>query len=124
MLAPRPGSRFIDCTLGAAGHALALLTASQPDGRLLGLDADPVALARAHERLVTGGIATNQFHLSHGHFRDLTTLAEAAQLLDVDGILLDLGVSSYQLDTPERGFSFRADGPLDMRLDPTRGPTA
>nr|WP_255427104.1 16S rRNA (cytosine(1402)-N(4))-methyltransferase RsmH [Candidatus Chloroploca sp. Khr17] len=124
MLAPGPGSRFIDCTVGAGGHALALLTASQPDGHLLGLDADPVALARAHERLVTGGIATSQFHLCHGHFRDLTTLAEVAQLVQVDGILIDLGVSSYQLDTPERGFSFRADGPLDMRLDPTRGPTA
>lgn len=120
-LAPRPGGRYIDGTLGGGGHAAALLEASAPDGRLLGIDADPAALAAAGTRLAPFG---ERVTLAHGNFRDLAGLARAAGFAPIDGLLLDLGVSSHQLDTPERGFSFQADAPLDMRLDPTAGTTA
>ena len=123
-LAPRPGASFIDGTLGGGGHALALLGAAQPGGRLLGIDADPAALAAAHARLVDAGMPTMSYTLHHGRFGDMRAIAAAHGFAAVSGILLDLGVSSHQLDTPERGFSFSSDGPLDMRLDPTRGPTA
>jgi 16S rRNA (cytosine1402-N4)-methyltransferase len=123
-LAPRPGGRYIDGTLGGGGHALAILLAAQPDGRLLGIDADPVALQAARARLLRAGFTTNHFTLHHGAFADLSEIAQQYALDEVDGIMLDLGVSSYQLDTPARGFSFAHDGPLDMRLDPTRGPSA
>lgn len=120
-LAPRPGRRYIDGTLGGGGHAFAILAASAPDGQILGIDADPAALAAASQRLAPyAGRAT----LVHGNFRALGQLAHAHGFANVDGIVLDLGVSSHQLDTPERGFSFTADAPLDMRLDPTQGPTA
>ncbi len=109
--------------LAAAGHALAVLQAAQPGGVLLGIDADPAALAATAERLAEAGLG-QQAVLRHGSFADLAVLATEAGFTAVDGILFDLGVSSYQLDTPERGFSFAADGPLDMRLDPTQGPTA
>lgn len=120
-LAPRPGGRYIDATLGGAGHAFAMLAASVPDGRLLGIDADPAALAAAEARLLPYSARAS---LVHGNFRELARLAAAHGFASADGILLDLGVSSYQLDTPARGFSFAADAPLDMRLDPTQGPTA
>jgi 16S rRNA (cytosine1402-N4)-methyltransferase len=120
-LAPRPGGRYIDGTLGGGGHAAAILEASAPDGRLLGIDADPAALAAAGARLAPFGARAT---LVHGNFRDLVGLAQVAETVPVDGILLDLGISSYQLDTPERGFSFQADAPLDMRMDPTADETA
>jgi 16S rRNA (cytosine1402-N4)-methyltransferase len=120
-LAPRAGGRYLDGTLGGGGHAAALLEASAPDGRLLGVDADPAALAAAKARLTTYG---ERAQLAHGNFRDLGQLARAHGFERVDGILLDLGVSSHQLDTAERGFSFAAEAPLDMRLDPTGGETA
>lgn len=123
-LAPRPGGVYVDGTLGGGGHALATLLAAQPGGRLLGIDADPAALAAARERLLAGGAPVTSFSLHHGRFGDLAAIARANAVDAADGILLDLGVSSHQFDTPERGFSFSADGPLDMRLDPTRGPTA
>ncbi len=122
-LAPRPGGRYLDATVGGGGHALAVLQAAQPGGVLLGIDADPAALAATAERLAEAGLS-QQAVLRHGSFADLAALAAEAGFAAVDGILFDLGVSSYQLDTPERGFSFAADGPLDMRLDPTQGPTA
>ncbi|MEF3274371.1 MAG: 16S rRNA (cytosine(1402)-N(4))-methyltransferase RsmH [Chloroflexus sp.] len=122
-LAPRPGGRYLDATVGGGGHALAVLQAAQPGGVLLGIDADPAALAAAAERLTEAGLQ-QQAILRHGSFADLEQLANEAGFTTFDGILFDLGVSSYQLDTPERGFSFAADGPLDMRLDPTRGVTA
>lgn len=122
-LAPRPGGRYLDATVGGGGHALAVLQAAQPGGVLLGIDADPAALAATAERLAEAGLG-QQAVLRHGSFADLAALATEAGFTAVDGILFDLGVSSYQLDTPERGFSFAADGPLDMRLDPTQGPTA
>jgi 16S rRNA (cytosine1402-N4)-methyltransferase len=120
-LAPRPGGRYIDATVGGGGHAAAILEASAPDGRLLGIDADPAALVAAQARLASFGARAT---LVHGNFRDLARLARNAGFESVDGVLLDLGVSSYQLDTPERGFSFLTDAPLDMRLDPTTGRTA
>jgi 16S rRNA (cytosine1402-N4)-methyltransferase len=123
-LAPRPGSRIIDGTLGGGGHALAALQAAQPGGALLGIDADPAALAAAGARLRAAGLPADSYTLHHGRFGDMAAIARAHGFDHVDGILLDLGVSSHQLDTAERGFSFSADGPLDMRLDPTRGPTA
>lgn len=120
-LAPRAGGRYIDGTLGGGGHAFATLAASAPDGRLLGIDTDPAALAAAGQRL---GLYGERATLAHGNFRDIGAIAQAHGFTAVDGILLDLGVSSHQLDTPERGFSFTADAPLDMRLDPTEGPSA
>jgi 16S rRNA (cytosine1402-N4)-methyltransferase len=123
-IAPRPGGRFIDGTLGGGGHALALLQAAQPGGALLGIDADPAALAAALARLQAAGLPAASYTLHHGRFGDMATIAQAHGFTAVDGILLDLGVSSHQLDTAARGFSFGADAPLDMRLDPTRGPTA
>ncbi len=120
-LRPRPGGWYVDATVGAGGHAEGILRASAPHGRLLGLDVDPQALALAQARLAPFG---ERVVLRRASYRTL-----AAQLRDlgwpaVDGILLDLGVSSMQLDTPERGFSFRADGPLDMRFDPRQPLTA
>lgn len=123
-LQPRPGACFIDATVGGAGHALAVLQAAQPGGRLLGIDADPTALAAAAARLGAAGLPAASFTLVHGHVAELAALARQHGFSAVDGILLDLGVSSYQLETAARGFSFAADGPLDMRLDPGSGPTA
>jgi 16S rRNA (cytosine1402-N4)-methyltransferase len=120
-LAPRPDGRYIDGTLGGGGHAAAILGATVPGGRLLGIDADPAALAAGASRLASFG---ERVILAHGNFRDLTQLARANGFEPAAGILLDLGVSSHQLDTPERGFSFMADAPLDMRMDPTGGETA
>jgi 16S rRNA (cytosine1402-N4)-methyltransferase len=120
-LNPRGGGRYIDGTVGGGGHAAALLGRSGPGGRLLGLDADPAALAAARAELAPFG---ERATLVHGNFRELGQLARQHGFDAADGILLDLGVSSHQLDTPERGFSFAADAPLDMRLDPTQGDTA
>src|SRR5437870_4502270 len=120
-LAPRSGGRYLDGTLGGGGHAAAMLEASAPDGRLLGIDADPAALAAAGARLAAFG---ERVTLAHGNFRDMGRLAREHGFEQIDGLLLDLGVSSHQLDTPERGFSFTADAPLDMRIDPTSGATA
>ena len=118
-LQPRPGGRYLDGTLGGAGHAHGILERSAPDGLLVGIDRDPAALAAATARLAS---FTDRAILRHGAFADMADLAGSYG--PFNGILLDLGVSSPQLDQPDRGFSFRADGPLDMRMDPTRGPTA
>ena len=120
-LAVVPGGSYIDGTLGGAGHAAEILRRAGPTGRLLGIDRDTEALARSAVRLrAVGGEKT----LVHGTHGEITRLAEANGFAAVDGILLDLGVSSEQLDTPGRGFSFRLEGPLDMRMDPTRGESA
>lgn len=116
-LAVRPGAWMIDCTLGGGGHTEAILAASAPDGRVLGLDADPAAIRRVAERL-TEAVASSRLVLHQGAFELLEEVAAAYGFAPVDGILLDLGVSSFQLQTPERGFSFGAAGPLDMRFDP------
>lgn len=120
-LALQPGKDFIDGTLGGGGHAEAILKGSAPDGRLLGLDADPEAIARCRERLAP---YHRRVTLVHANFADLEEVARGHGFSSVDGVLLDLGLSSPQLAAPERGFSFQLDGPLDMRFDPQQGPTA
>ncbi len=119
MLAPAPGSLQIDATLGGGGHTERILEASTPDGRLLGLDADGAAIARVSERL--GPRFGDRLVLRQANFRELGEVAPAAGFGAVDGCLFDLGLSSYQLADTERGFGFRAGGPLDMRFDTSRG---
>lgn len=122
---PQAGGRYIDCTVGGGGHAAALLGQIQPGGHLLGMDADPAALCATQARFLSSPtLATGSYTLVHGTFDNLSHLATTCGFHAVDGILFDLGVSSHQLDTPERGFSFQTDAPLDMRLDPTQGETA
>jgi 16S rRNA (cytosine1402-N4)-methyltransferase len=121
LLRPRPGGVYLDATLGLGGHAERLLEASAPDGRVVGLDRDPAALALARERLAWAG---ERLVAVAASFADLAAVAEGLGLEAVDGVLYDLGVSSLQLDDAERGFSYRADAPLDMRMDPTTGITA
>ena len=118
----RPGGVYIDGTVGAGGHSAAILSRAE-GGRLLGLDVDPTALNLAGERL-RPYIESGQVKLVQSNFERLDEVALAEGFGEADGILLDLGVSSMQLDTPERGFSFRAEGPLDMRLDPNGPMTA
>lgn len=120
-LALRPGARVIDGTLGAGGHSEAILEATTPDGRLLSLDRDPGALSRADERLARFGV---RVVLRHSSFGDMAAIAHEAGFVGVQGILLDLGISSDQLDDAARGFSFQAEGPLDMRMDPNHPLTA
>jgi len=117
-LRPRPGARWADGTLGGGGHAAALLSASSPDGWLYGCDRDGAAIEAARQRLAE---FAGRCELRQESFSGLAGWVPAGSC---DGVLLDLGVSSAQLDWPERGFSFQADGPLDMRMDPSRGPTA
>ena len=119
MLAPVPGSLHIDATLGGGGHTERILEAANPDGRLLGLDADPAAIARVQARL--GPRFGDRLVLRRANFRELGEVAPAAGFGAVDGALFDLGLSSFQLADRERGFGFRAGGPLDMRFDPSRG---
>lgn len=114
-LQPRPGGHYIDGTLGGGGHTSALLRLSAPDGRVLGIDTDGRAQERVKARL-NKEVAEGRLILSHGNFADMEYLAREAQFAEVEGILLDLGFSSDQMDDPERGFAFSADGPLDMRL--------
>ncbi len=120
-LALRPGMSCIDGTLGGAGHSEALLLATAPNGQLLGIDADPQAIARAEERLAP---FKARVVLRQGSFRDLALIAQAAGFTQVQAILLDLGISSYQLGDETRGFSFQAVGPLDMRMDTSAPLTA
>lgn len=119
-LLPRAGGRYIDGTFGGGGHTRELLAASAPDGIVLALDADPAAIARA-ESLRADPTVSVRLVPVQSNFADLASVAQDQGLAPVDGVLLDLGLSSFQLDTPERGFAFRFDGPLDMRFDPTRG---
>jgi 16S rRNA (cytosine1402-N4)-methyltransferase len=120
-LAPRSSGIYCDATVGYGGHARAILEASGPDGRLVGLDRDPNALAAARERLADFG---DRVALYHAPFSALADVLARAKLPALDGCIADLGVSSPQLDRAERGFSFRREGPLDMRMDPTKGETA
>ena len=118
LLAVKPGGLYVDGTVGLGGHAAAILEKSGPHGRLLGFDRDEQALAAAAERLAPFGARAR---LAHADYRDVP---RALGPQKADGILLDLGVSSLQLDDPARGFSFRAEGPLDMRMDQSRGESA
>ena len=124
-LQPRPGGQYIDGTLGGGGHTEAILAASAPDGRALGIDTDIQAIERTGARLAEM-VNSGRLRLVQGNFVDMARIvqSEANFLSSVDGILLDLGFSSYQMDDPMRGFSFSADGPLDMRLDQSSGFTA
>jgi len=112
---------YVDGTLGAGGHARGILEASAPDGRLLGLDVDPQALALARKNLAPYG---ERARLRRASYDSLSEILHEIHWEEVDGILLDLGLSSMQLDTPERGFSFQQDAPLDMRFDPASPTTA
>lgn len=118
---PQAGGVYIDGTLGGGGHAALLLAASSPDGILLGIDRDREALAAAGERLSEYG---SRFRALQGNYAAMAQLAAEAGLSAADGILLDIGVSSYQLDQPARGFSYMQDAPLDMRMDQSEGATA
>jgi 16S rRNA (cytosine1402-N4)-methyltransferase len=120
-LQPHAGGVYLDGTLGGGGHSRLILEASVPDGILIGLDRDPAALAKAAEVLAPFG---ERARLRHANFAAAEAELTALEIDRLDGMLLDLGVSSHQLDTPERGFSFRDDGPLDMRMDQSRGETA
>jgi len=117
----RAGALYVDGTLGGGGHAFEILTNSAPDGRLIGIDADSDALREAEKRLAPFG---DRAILIKGNYADMETILSGLEIEKVEGILLDLGVSSHQLDTAERGFSFTLDAPLDMRMNRDRGPSA
>ncbi|HXJ72503.1 MAG TPA: 16S rRNA (cytosine(1402)-N(4))-methyltransferase RsmH, partial [Candidatus Dormibacteraeota bacterium] len=112
-LRPRTGGRYVDATVGGAGHALGILAGSSPNGWLFGCDRDGAALEAAEARLTQAGYG-GRFELRRGNFAEMAGWVAAASC---DGVLLDLGVSSPQLDEADRGFSFQRDGPLDMRMD-------
>jgi 16S rRNA (cytosine1402-N4)-methyltransferase len=120
-LTPFPGGRFIDATLGAGGHSEALLERTSPDGMLLAIDQDSDAIELASGCLVRFG---ERAVIRYGNFSDIANIARETGFEAVNGILADLGVSSMMFDRPERGFSFQADGPLDMRMDRSSPTTA
>jgi 16S rRNA (cytosine1402-N4)-methyltransferase len=120
VLAPQPGELAVDCTLGYGGHATALLSALQPGGRLIGLDVDPIELPKTEARLRTLGFGPDTLTVHRTNFAGLTrVLPEPADI-----VIADLGLSSMQMDNPERGFTYKYDGPLDLRMNPQRGKTA
>jgi 16S rRNA (cytosine1402-N4)-methyltransferase len=119
-LQPRAGGTYCDATVGMGGHAAAILERSNPDGRLVGLDRDRDALATAKSTLVAFG---DRVTLVHTAFSRVGEVLQGLGVVPVDGVLVDLGVSSPQLDRAERGFSFRSSGPLDMRMDQSAGET-
>jgi 16S rRNA (cytosine1402-N4)-methyltransferase len=120
-LRPQAQAVYVDATLGEGGHAEALLRASVPSGRVIGIDRDAEVLEVARQRLASFG---SRVDLVHGHAAELRNILEVLGAAQVDAILFDLGVSSYQLETAARGFSFAREGPLDMRMDRTAEPTA
>jgi 16S rRNA (cytosine1402-N4)-methyltransferase len=124
VLHPRPGDFAVDCTLGHGGHAQALLTKILPGGHLLALDADPLELPRTEDRLRSAGFDSDQLTIIKSNFAGLPAALTKVGRPGADLILADLGVSSMQLDNPARGFSTKSDGPLDMRMNPSRGLTA
>jgi len=121
LLEPKPGMTVVDCTVGFAGHSAALLQRVGPTGLLVGTDMDAENLPKARERLDAIG---HLFHLHHSNFAGLQQALGEHGILQVDALLADLGMSSMQVDDPERGFSYSRDGALDMRMDRTRGRTA
>ncbi|MEW6033668.1 MAG: 16S rRNA (cytosine(1402)-N(4))-methyltransferase RsmH [Chloroflexota bacterium] len=117
----QPGGRYIDCTLGSAGHALAILQASSPGGQLLGIDTDPQAISESRTMLAS---YQNDILLVNDNFAYLRNICTEYNFLPVNGILFDLGLSSCQLEAEDRGFSFQRESPLDMRFDPRQELTA
>ena len=124
VLRPLPGDFSVDCTLGYGGHARAIMERIMPGGHLLGLDVDPLELPRTEERLRADGFGPEQFTAVKSNYAGLPAALAKTGRTGADLILADLGVSSMQLDNPERGFSTKADGPLDMRMNPSRGLSA
>ena len=122
-LKPVAGNVAVDCTLGGGGHAQAILEHLQPGGRLIGFDSDPLELPRTEARLRAAGFSSDTFIARHGNFARLPELLAAEGVAAADVILADLGVSSMQVETPERGFSYQP-GPLDMRMNPSQGEPA
>jgi 16S rRNA (cytosine1402-N4)-methyltransferase len=124
ILNPRPGGTFIDCTLGGGGHTQALLERSSPDGKVFAFDRDFASISNAQRRLGQY-IHNGRLTLNHCPFSQILPIMEKHKMLgQADGILADIGLSSHQIDLPERGFSFMLNGPLDMRMDPSVGPCA
>jgi 16S rRNA (cytosine1402-N4)-methyltransferase len=123
-LRPAPGEVAVDCTLGGGGHARALLERVQPGGRLIGLDVDPLELPRTEAHLRAAGFGPERFSAHQANFAALPRVLAAEDLTAVDMVLADLGVSSMQLDNPKRGFNYKEAGPLDMRMNPSRGESA
>jgi 16S rRNA (cytosine1402-N4)-methyltransferase len=123
-LRPSPGETAVDCTLGGGGHAQIILERIRPDGRLIGLDVDPIELPRTEARLRAAGFGEDEFIARQGNFAALPRVLAEAGVPAVDILLADLGVSSMQLDNPARGFTWREPGPLDMRMHPAKGEPA
>jgi 16S rRNA (cytosine1402-N4)-methyltransferase len=121
VLAPKPGEIAVDATLGYGGHALEIVRAIQPGGRLIGLDVDPIELPRTEERLRASGLPSEALVICRSNFAGLPKVLAEEGIDAVDLILADLGLSSMQMDNPARGFSFKYEGPLDLRLNPQRG---
>jgi 16S rRNA (cytosine1402-N4)-methyltransferase len=124
VLRPKPGDFAVDCTLGYGGHAQAILENIAPNGHLLALDIDPLELPRTEERLREGGHGPEHFTITKSNFAGLPAALAKCGRTGADLILTDLGVSSMQLDNPDRGFSTKTEGPLDMRMNPARGLSA
>ena len=121
---PKPGKAIVDCTLGLGGHSAQLLRRVLPNGKLISTDFDPANIALARSKLESIDPTGESFTLIHNNFAALPTVLAQAGIERVDGILADLGVASPQIDDRARGFSYRQPGPLDMRMDPTRGQPA
>ncbi|MFM9960638.1 MAG: 16S rRNA (cytosine(1402)-N(4))-methyltransferase RsmH [Planctomycetaceae bacterium] len=124
VLAPRPGEIAVDCTLGYGGHARELLATVQPGGRLLAVDSDPIELPKTETRLRAMGFPAESLIVRRSNFAGVAQFIAAESPEGADVLLADLGLSSMQIDDPARGFTFKADGPLDMRMNPSRGESA
>lgn len=124
VLEPKAGEVAVDCTLGYGGHAVEILRRIQPGGKLIGLDQDPVELPKTEARMRAMGFGEEEFVVGHSNFAGLPKVLGELGLNGVDMVLADLGISSMQLDNPERGFSYKVDGPLDLRMNPNKGISA
>lgn len=128
LLDPKPGQTIVDCTLGLGGHSAAILERLKPNGRLIALDLDPSNIIEARVKLqkVQGRDGTVRFDIVHANFGDLSRVLADLKVPEasIDAVLADIGVASTQIDNPDRGFSYRKPGPLDMRMDPSQGEPA
>ena len=124
VLRPEPGEIAVDATLGYGGHATELLKRIQPGGRLIALDTDPIELPKTEARLRAAGLGADLLTVVHSNFAGLSRVLAAQGVEGADMILADLGLSSMQIDNPERGFTFKFDGPLDLRMNPNKGRSA